>query len=163
MSQKSSLKSTFLGFGSSLLSIAGLCGGGACVATCGVVCLAPLASFLGISTAGLTVWLDELLPLFIAISAVAFTISYYSLYKQPEGNCCEETPNQTKAGILSLDWRKRLFWIGLMFTIGMYGYTFTGNTFPQTESLAAEPSSCSSLAVDTSKESCQPSSCSTTK
>ncbi len=163
MSQKSSLTSTILGFGSSLLSVAGLCGGGVCVAACGVVYLAPLASLLGISTAGLTIWLEELLPLFIAISAVAFTLSYHTLYKQTESNCCEEPLVQTKAGILSLNWRRRLFWIGLILTIGMYGYTYTGNPFQQSESLTMEASSCSSTVVDASKESCQPSSCSATK
>ena len=162
MSQKS-FKSTFLGLGSSTLSMALVCGKGACLAFCGAIYLAPLAGFLGISTAGLTGWLDELLPLFVAISAVAFTVSYYSLYKQPVESCCEENPGATKASLLPLVWNKRLFWIGLMLTIGMYGYTYTGNPFQSETSLIIEKSSCATTAVETPKESCQPSSCSVPK
>ncbi|MEM7512814.1 MAG: hypothetical protein AAF388_17925 [Bacteroidota bacterium] len=163
MSQKSSFKSTFLGLGSSTLSMALVCGKGACLAFCGAIYLAPLAGFLGISTAGLTGWMDELLPLFVAISAVAFTVSYYSLYKQPAENCCEENPSSAKASLFPLVWNKRLFWIGLMLTIGMYGYTYTGNPFQPETSTTVGKSSCSTTALETAEESCQPSSCSVAK
>ncbi|MEM8897818.1 MAG: hypothetical protein AAGC85_06925 [Bacteroidota bacterium] len=160
MSQKSSLKTTAVGLGSSLLSLAGICGGGVCAAACGLIWFAPIGSLLGISTAGVTAWMDGLLPFFIAISAVAFTASYYSLYKQPAENCCEEDPSTV---LLPLVWSKRLFWIGLILTVGMYGYTLSGNSFQQEESTLSGESSCSSLAIEYPKESCQPGSSSVAK
>lgn len=61
------------------------CCGAGCAGTCGIACLAPVASLLGVSIAGILgspAW-KALQSILIAVSAVSFTVAYYALYKRP--------------------------------------------------------------------------------
>lgn len=62
------------------------CKSGACVG----VCASPVASLFGISTASIagSPLMSALEPLLIAISAVSFTVSYYTLYVLPKFATC---------------------------------------------------------------------------
>lgn len=99
------------------------CKGGAC----GGVCISPIASLFGVSSASIvsSPIVGALEPLLIAISAVSFTVSYYSLYKIPKLNCntsgscdCEPIPKQKRKVKIS----KAVFWIGLILSIGFLSY-----------------------------------------
>lgn len=98
------------------------CKSGACLG----VCASPVASLFGISTATIasSPILNVMEPFLIALSAVSFTISYYSLYVLPKGNACktdcdcEPGPNQIKKEKLS----KRIFWIGLIASVIFFTY-----------------------------------------
>ncbi|MEO1652591.1 MAG: hypothetical protein AAFU64_03510, partial [Bacteroidota bacterium] len=87
MIERKSVGAALTGAGSSLLSLLGMCAGG----LCGVVCVAPFASLLGFSSASVSMWMEHLLPVFTAISAVAFTVAFYSIFRRKEAAaCCEE-------------------------------------------------------------------------
>ncbi len=97
------------------------CKSGACIG----VCASPVASLFGISTASLagSPLLAALEPLLIAVSAVAFTVSYYSLYVLPKKNCNTSdcgcvTPAQQKRDKLN----KAVFWAGLVISIGFLSF-----------------------------------------
>jgi hypothetical protein len=99
------------------------CKGGACVG----VCVSPIASLFGISSATIasSPLVIVLEPLLIAISAVSFTISYYSLYVLPKFNC--GTGNSCDCGPTEKEKRKTkitkaIFWIGLILSIGFLSY-----------------------------------------
>lgn len=53
---------------------------------CGAVCVSPIASILGISSASLIAspLVLSLFPLLLVISAVSFTVSYYKIYVLPK-------------------------------------------------------------------------------
>lgn len=95
---------------------------------CGAVCISPIASILGISSATLIAspLTQSLFPLLLVISSVSFTISYYKLYVLPkltENNSCKtdcncESPKQTKQYKISL----YTFWIGLIASIIFFTY-----------------------------------------
>jgi hypothetical protein len=100
-----------------------VCKGGACVG----VCVSPVASLFGISSATVAASpiVSALEPLLIAISAVSFTISYYSLYVLPKLNCntpngcaCEPTAKEKRKVKIN----KAVFWIGLILSIGFLSY-----------------------------------------
>jgi hypothetical protein len=65
-------------------------------------------------------------PLLIAISAVSFTISYYSLYVIPKlnncssGNSCECGPTDKEKRKTKIT--KAVFWIGLILSVGFLSY-----------------------------------------
>jgi hypothetical protein len=65
-------------------------------------------------------------PLLIVISAVSFTISYYSLYVLPKfsscatGNSCECGPTDKEKRKTKIT--KAVFWIGLILSIGFLSY-----------------------------------------
>ncbi len=94
---------------------------------CTVACVSPIASLLGISSAGLMASpiTKSLYPLLLVICAVSFTISYYKIYVLPkysatacENDCaCEPAKNsfQQKFSI----W---LFWIGLLTSIFFFSF-----------------------------------------
>jgi len=101
-----------------------VCKSGACAA----VCMSPIASVLGISSAFLTTSpiMQSFVPLLLVISAVSFTVSYYKLYVLPKytttNNCatdcaCDET-NQDKQYKFPL----YTFWIGLLASIIFFTY-----------------------------------------
>lgn len=100
------------------------CKSGACVG----VCASPIASIFGISSATIasSPLVSALEPLLIAISAVSFTISYYSLYVLPKfGNC--NTGNSCDCGPTDKEKRKTkitkaVFWAGLILSIGFLSY-----------------------------------------
>lgn len=100
------------------------CKSGACVG----VCASPIASLFGVSTATIasSPLVNVLEPLLIAISAISFTISYYSLYILPKfnncstGNACDCGPTDKEK--LKTKITKAVFWIGLILSIGFLSY-----------------------------------------
>ena len=99
------------------------CKSGACVG----VCASPIASLFGISSATLasSPLMGVLEPLLIAISAVSFTTSYYSLYVLPKFNCntegdCACAPTEKEKRKTKLN--KFIFWFGLIVSIGFLSY-----------------------------------------
>ena len=86
------------------------------------VCASPVASLFGVSSAAIasSPVMSVIEPLLIAISAVSFTISYYSLYVIPKlncntGNAFDCAPNDKE--IRKTKRRKVIFWIGLSISI----------------------------------------------
>lgn len=120
------LKSIWTSITGSLTSIVPLffacCKSGACIG----VCASPVASLFGISTAGLanSPILNAIVPILIALSAVSFTISYYSLYVLPKyNNCntdcdCDTTAKSNRKEKIS----KIIFWVGLVASIFFFTY-----------------------------------------
>lgn len=120
-------KSFWASITGSLTSIAPIlfsaCKSGACVG----VCVSPVASIFGISSATIagSPIMSVIEPVLIALSAVSFTISYYSLYVLPKFNCstsdscgCEPTAKEKR----NIKINKAVFWIGLMLSIGFLSY-----------------------------------------
>jgi len=101
-----------------------VCKSGACTA----VCVSPIASIFGISSASLTAspLMKSLFPLLLVISAVAFTISYYKLYVLPklasatscETDCGCDSPKTPLYKTFPF-WS---FWIGLVASIVFFTY-----------------------------------------
>lgn len=99
------------------------CKSGACVG----VCASPIASLFGISSATMasSPWMSIVEPILIAISAVSFTVSYYSIYVLPKLNCntkdsCECAPTAKEISKIKLN--KFIFWFGLILSIGFLSY-----------------------------------------
>ena len=99
------------------------CKSGACVG----VCASPIASLFGVSSATIasSPLVNALEPLLIAISAVSFAISYYSLYVIPKMNCktdgaCDCAPSEKEIRKTKIN--KAVFWIGLVLSIGFVSY-----------------------------------------
>ncbi|MBL7917981.1 MAG: hypothetical protein JNM96_06265 [Bacteroidia bacterium] len=99
------------------------CKSGACVG----VCVSPIASLFGISSASLAASpiVSAIEPVLIAISAVSFTVSYYTLYVLPKYNCgtgndcnCAPDPKEIRKTKLN----KFVFWFGLILSIGFLSY-----------------------------------------
>ena len=88
--------------------------------------------------------MQQLLPVFTALSAIAFTVGYYSLYKTKPKSCCE-TPQQKSSTRLF----KVFFWAGLLATIGFYSYA----SIPQvsSEENALAPASCTTAQASCSQ------------
>ncbi len=133
MNIKKPIKATFSGVGTSLLSTIGLCvGGGAC----GLACFAPITSVLGISISGISILNSTLLPLMTALSAIAFTIGYFSLYKNLQKTCCEDqsekSDNQRRKSLL-----KPIFWAGVVLSIFFYAKAMASNEAPKAENAAS--------------------------
>ncbi len=147
MTEKKSTKATILGVGTSLASLLGVCG-----TTCGVVCAAPIASIFGISTAGLSAFTSTFLPVLTAISAVAFTIAYFSLYKKNESTCRPEDCTESKKQ--KTRWAKPMFWIGLLLTLGFYTNAVINSS---KRNISCEQST--SCEAEDTKKSCNPSDC----
>ncbi len=121
------------------------CKGGACVG----VCVTPVASLFGISAATIAASpLTSILePLFIALSAVSFTVSYYSLYVIPKLNCstgnsCDCGPTDKEKRNVNIS--KFVFWFGLLLSIGFISY-FEYSKYQQSSMAATEcsPEGCS--------------------
>ena len=100
-----------------------VCKSGACVG----VCVSPVASLFGISSATIAASpiVSAIEPLLIAICAVSFTISYYSLYVLPKFNCstdgaCGCAPTEKEKRKIKLN--KIVFWLGLVLSIGFLSY-----------------------------------------
>lgn len=122
------LKSIWLSITGSLSSVFPLlfacCKSGACVG----VCASPVASLFGISTASIisSPTMNIIEPLLIALSAVSFTVSYYSLYVIPKFASCSSVadcacgPTEKEKRKLSIS--KWVFWIGLIASIGFLSY-----------------------------------------
>lgn len=173
MKEKRTIWTTLSG---SLTSIApvlfSVCKSGACVG----VCVSPVASIFGISSATVAASpiVSAIEPLLIAISAVSFTISYYSLYVLPKFNCntagsCGCEPNAKE--VRKIKFTKAIFWIGLILSIGFFSYfeynKYQSATKENTECSTTEckPGECSSetemntIAIVDSTSSCDSTSC----
>lgn len=130
------------------------CKSGACVG----VCASPIASLFGVSSATIasSPLVSALEPLLIAISAVSFTVSYYSLYVLPKSNC--NTGNSCDCGPTDKEKRKTkinkaVFWVGLILSIGFLSY------FEISKYQAAKQAEASATECTTSE--CAPGECST--
>lgn len=120
MTEKKSLKASLLGIGASSLTFLGIgCGSGVCAAACGAAALTPFASLLGISTASMSIWSDNLLPLMTAISAVAFSFAYFSLYRKRETDCCDQADSSITSQN-KMPMKKAIFWVSLVLTLAFY-------------------------------------------
>lgn len=139
------------------------CKGGACVG----VCVSPVASIFGISSATIAASpiVSAIEPLLIAISAVSFTSSYYSLYVLPKygnNNCgteneCGCAPNEKEARKVKIS--KVIFWLGLVLSIGFlsyFEYQKYQSTVVQTECTTSEctPGQCSGNGEETNENTC---------
>ena len=161
MTEKKSIKATISGLGASLLSLAGICcGTGACAAACGPVLIAPVASFLGLSSAGISSLMSGLLPLFAAASAVAFTVAYYSIYKKPATECCDDPAGKSVARNRN-PWVKPAFWVGLLLTTGLYANAMVQDLLPKDSGQTCQAAAANGSEVG--KPACKPSSCKSTK
>lgn len=122
------LKSLWLTLTGSLSSAApalfACCKSTACVG----ICASPVASIFGISTASIvsSPLMTALEPLLIAISAVSFTVSYYTLYVLPKFKSCGTNED---CGCAPSDKERRktkvsksIFWIGLIASIVFLSY-----------------------------------------
>ncbi|MDO9001306.1 MAG: hypothetical protein Q7W45_16190 [Bacteroidota bacterium] len=128
------------------------CKSGACVG----VCASPIASLFGVSSATIasSPVVNALEPLLIAISAVSFTVSYYSLYVLPKSNCstensCECGPSDKEKRKIKLN--KTVFWLGLILSIGFLSY-FEFSKYQSAKSAESAASECSAP----SEECCAP-------
>jgi len=114
-----------------------VCKSGACTA----VCVSPIASIFGISSASLTAspLMKSLFPLLLVISAVAFTISYYKLYVLPkyasatscESDCGCDTPQKPLHKTFPF-WS---FWVGLVASIVFFTYFEIQNYNSETQNV----------------------------
>lgn len=126
------------------------CKSGACVG----VCASPIASLFGISTASMisSPWMAALEPILIAVSAVSFTVSYYSLYVLPKSSCgtdscaCEPDPKVLRRARLN----KAVFWGGLLASLFFLTY-FEYTKYQETHSTPVE---CSTSSCATPQEAC---------
>ena len=101
-----------------------VCKSGACTA----VCVSPIASIFGISSASLAAspLMKSLFPLLLVISAVAFTVSYYKLYVLPKfastSNCATDCGCETPTKPIHKTFPFWSFWIGLIASIMFFTY-----------------------------------------
>lgn len=162
--KKSFLASITGGLTSAAPVLLSCCKSGACVG----VCASPIASLFGVSSAAFanSPLISAMEPLLIAISAVSFTISYYSLYVLPKFNC--DTPNGCACEPSAKEKRKlkinkAVFWVGLMLSIGFLSYfeiskyqAATNSSHAQTECSTTEctPGSCSEETENNSVPAC---------
>jgi len=111
------------------------CKSGACTA----VCVSPIASIFGISSASLTAspLMKSLFPLLLVISAVAFTISYYKLYVLPKfgsaSSCATDCGCETTKTPLHKTFPFWSFWIGLVASIVLFTYFEVQNYNSETQ------------------------------
>jgi hypothetical protein len=165
MKQKKTIWTTITGGLSSAAPILfSCCKGGACVG----VCVSPVASIFGVSSATIAASpiVSAVEPLLIAISAVSFTSSYYSLYVLPKysnnnscgtGNECGCAPNEKENRKIKIT--KLIFWLGLVLSIAFlsyFEYQKYQTATAQTECSASEcaPGECSDDTETSSASSC---------
>lgn len=143
-----------------------VCKGGACVG----VCVSPIASIFGISSATIAAspLVNALEPLLIAISAISFTASYYTLYVLPKAACnsmnaCDCAPNEK--GMRKLKITKSIFWMGLILSIGFLSYfeyqKYQVNTLAKCSTTECLPGKCDSEDTEACSTSCEEGVCET--
>ncbi len=160
MKVKKSIWSTIVGGVTSAFPILfACCKGGACVG----VCVTPVASLFGISAATIAASpiTNILEPLFIALSAISFTVSYYQLYVLPKlayntGNACDCQPNATEDRKIKIS--KLVFWLGIVLSIVFISY-FEYSKYNSAASVTCSPSSCSPDAAAVCSAPCDSTSC----
>jgi hypothetical protein len=135
------------------------CKGGACVG----VCVTPVASLFGISAATIAAspLTNILEPLFIALSAISFTVSYYALYVLPKfacntGNSCDCQPNAAEERKIKIS--KLVFWLGIILSIGFISY-FEYSKYNSAVSATYSPVGCSPDAATACAAPCDSTSC----
>lgn len=155
MTGKKSITSSVTGSITSFVPILfSACKSGACVG----VCVSPVASLFGVSSATIasSPIVSALEPILIALSAVSFTISYYSLYVLPKFSCgtsgdCACGPNAKEIRKVKIS--KAVFWIGLLLSLSFLSYfeyskysNSSSSNLAQTECSGSEctPGECSS-------------------
>jgi hypothetical protein len=112
-----------------------VCKSGACTA----VCVSPIASIFGISSASLTAspLMKSLFPLLLVISAVAFTISYYKLYVLPKYASATSCETDCGCDTLQKPLHKTFpfwsFWVGLVASIVFFTYFEVQNYNSETQ------------------------------
>lgn len=124
MTGKKSIASSITGSLSSVAPILfSACKSGACVG----VCVSPVASIFGISstTIASSPIVSAIEPILIALSAVSFTISYYSLYVLPKFSCgtsggCDCAPSAKELRKVKIS--KAVFWFGLVLSLCFLSY-----------------------------------------
>lgn len=100
------------------------CKSGACIG----VCASPITSLFGISAATISnsPIVNSLEPLLIAISAVSFTFSYFSIYVLPKyqnnSNSCNTDCDCAPADSSKFNSPKLIFWVGLLASIFFFTY-----------------------------------------
>jgi hypothetical protein len=121
---------------------------------CGAVCVSPIASLLGISSASLIAspLMQSLFPLLLVISAVSFTVSYYKIYVLPKyaSNSCQtdcacEPIKNSRQHTISL-WT---FWVGLIATIFFFTYFEYQNYKAKSQPSMSEKTECCSPSTTT--------------
>ncbi len=159
--KKSFLASITGGLTSAAPILLSCCKSGACVG----VCASPIASLFGVSSATLadSPLISALEPVLIAVSAVSFTISYYSLYVLPKLNCntpdgcaCEPTAKEKRKVKIN----KAVFWIGLILSIGFLSYFEISKYQTATaENTECAPSTCKKSAESAVVAACDSTTC----
>lgn len=122
---KTNIISFFAGI-ASLIPFLGSCPGAAC-ASCGGACVTTVVSIFGISLSGFvaTEVFEIIQPILIALSAVLFTVAFYSIYKKPKLNHCESgtckihPKSSKKAEFIT----KAVFWISLIASIVLFAFS----------------------------------------
>lgn len=158
MKAKKSIWTTIVGSLSSVTPILfSVCKSGACVG----VCVSPVASLFGVSAATVAASpiVNAIEPLLIALCAVSFTVSYYSLYVLPKFNCnteggCECAPTEKENRKIKIN--KIVFLLGLILSIGFLSY-FEYSKYQATNAsgecgIECAPGSCG----EEKEESCTP-------
>jgi hypothetical protein len=113
---------------------------------CVGVCATPVASLFGISAAGIATSpvFQVIEPLLIAISAVAFTVSWYSLYVLPRKAACDTDSScacaPEKKPRINWNSAKVIFWVGLILSISFFSYS----GYEKYQALTEESSCCES-------------------
>jgi len=161
MESKKSVATSVAGSLSSIVPILfSACKSGACIG----VCVSPVASIFGISSATLAAspWLSVLEPVLIALSAVSFTVSYYSIYVLPKLNCgtgtcaCAPSASELRRARLA----KATFWIGLVLSIGFLSY-FEYTKYQSNKAAEACGTGCSAPVSDSCESGCTEGQCET--
>lgn len=158
--KKSILTSVTGGLTSAVPILFACCKGGACVG----VCVSPIASLFGVSSATLasSPWMGIAEPILIAASAVSFTVSYYSLYVLPKSaacgpsDCaCEPSAGEKRKNKIA----KSIFWFGLILSIGFLSYFEyskyqTSNASTECSPTECAPGQCSTDTEETTNTAC---------
>lgn len=111
------------------------CPGLAC-AGCGAACFTPVLSIFGLSLSGLLVsgiW-EVLQPLLIALSAVLYTVAYFSIYKKQAASehCFAQACNsQLAKSKQSGKAVKLFFWISLGLSVILFSYSIKSRITPK--------------------------------
>lgn len=165
MTKKKSIATSITGSLSSIVPILfSACKSGACVG----VCVSPVASIFGISSATIasSPIVSAIEPVLIALSAVSFTISYYSLYVLPKFSCgtsggCDCAPSAKELRKVKVS--KAVFWIGLILSLSFLSYfeyskynAAKNENLAQNECVGSEcaPGECSSETEESSLPIC---------
>ena len=123
---------------SSMSMFASTCGiaGGACGTFCGTTAV----SLFGLSSGTTGVLISEWQPIFIGVSILAFSYSFYSLYfrKSKAVNCSTDASCEAcqPKKMSTVRYQKLFLWAALLVSIGFYSYaSFANNKSSTNETL----------------------------